>query len=99
MLRHVTGWDVSADELRTVARRIVTAKKLYNVREGWTAAEDTLPKRFLCEGLPNGVSAGAVLPAARLREMIQTYYRSRGWDEEGHVSAGQIGELRLTDLV
>jgi aldehyde:ferredoxin oxidoreductase len=98
MLRHVTGWDISADELRTVARRIVTAKKLYNVREGWTAVEDTLPKRFLSEGLPNGVSAGAVLPAARLQEMIQTYYQSRGWDEDGRVSAGQIGELRLTDL-
>jgi aldehyde:ferredoxin oxidoreductase len=99
MLCDVTGWDISADELRTVARRIVTAKKLYNVREGWTAAEDTLPKRFLSEGLPNGVSAGAVLPAARLQEMIQTYYQSRGWDEKGRVSTGQIAELCLTDLV
>jgi aldehyde:ferredoxin oxidoreductase len=99
MLRHVTGWDVSADELRTVARRIVTAKKLYNVREGWTATEDTLPKRFLSEGLPNGVSAGAVLPAARLQEMVQTYYQSRGWDEKGRVSTGQIAELCLTDLL
>ena len=26
------------EELRTAARRIVTAKKLYNQREGWTVA-------------------------------------------------------------
>src|SRR5207245_4508875 len=38
LLARVTGWDVSAEELHTVARRIVTAKKLSNFREGWTAA-------------------------------------------------------------
>ena len=52
LLRLVTSWDVSGDELRTTARRVVTAKKLFNQREGWTAAEDTLPRRFLSEGLP-----------------------------------------------
>src|SRR5207245_4286288 len=61
LLARVTGWDVTADELRTVARRVVTLKKLYNVREGWTAAEDTLPRRFLTEGLPAGGEARAVL--------------------------------------
>src|SRR5438045_2942496 len=35
LLAKVTGWDVTADELRTTARRIVTAKKLFNEREGW----------------------------------------------------------------
>jgi len=56
LLSLVTGWDVDADELRIVARRIVTAKKLYNIREGWTAAEDTLPKRFLSERLPDPIA-------------------------------------------
>jgi aldehyde:ferredoxin oxidoreductase len=97
MLAHVTGWDVTADELRTVARRIVTAKKLYNIREGWTVAEDTLPKRFLSEGLPGGTAA-AVLPRERLREMIQAYYAARGWDREGRVPAEIIESLQLSDL-
>src|SRR5262249_14396724 len=38
LLARVTGWDVTADELRTTAGRIVTAQKLYNGRERWTAA-------------------------------------------------------------
>jgi aldehyde:ferredoxin oxidoreductase len=97
LLARVTGWDVTADELRTVARRIVTAKKLYNQREGWTPAEDTLPKRFLSEGLPAG-AGDAVLPRERLREMVRAYYRARGWGEGGCVPAGVIEELRLTDL-
>jgi aldehyde:ferredoxin oxidoreductase len=84
LLALVTGWDVTAAELRDTAQRIVTAKKLYNMREGWTRAEDTLPKRFLTEGVTAG-DVQAVLPRARLEEMVQAYYRGRGWDEEGRV--------------
>src|SRR5947209_3643606 len=97
LLRHVTGWDVTGDELRTTARRIVTAKKLYNVREGWTCAEDTLPRRFLSEGLP-GDGATAVLPRERLREMIQGSYAARGWDADGGVPAEMVLSLGLDDL-
>jgi aldehyde:ferredoxin oxidoreductase len=98
LLARVTGWDVNADELHATARRIVTAKKLYNLREGWTTAEDTLPARFLSDGLPAGASAGAVLPRARLQEMVRAYYAARGWDEQGHVPRGLIEALQLTDL-
>jgi aldehyde:ferredoxin oxidoreductase len=99
LLARVTGWDVTADELRTTVRRIITAKKLFNVREGWTAAEDTLPRRFLSEQLPNGASAGAVLPRERLQAMIQAYYQARGWDRDGDVPAGLIRPLQLDDLL
>jgi aldehyde:ferredoxin oxidoreductase len=99
LLRRVTGWDVAAGELRAVARRIVTAKKLYNIREGWTAAEDTLPPRFLSEGLPDGVAAGATMPRDRLRAMIRAYYEARGWDAEGRVPGGLCEKLGLGDLV
>ncbi len=99
MLACVTGWDVSADELRTVTRRIVTAKKLYNIREGWTPAEDTLPRRFLSEGLPDGASAGAVLSRECLQEMIQAYYQARGWDRAGKVPPATVQALDLRDLV
>jgi aldehyde:ferredoxin oxidoreductase len=96
ILARVTGWDVTADELRTTAQRIVTAKKLYNIREGWTPAEDTLPRRFLSEGLPAGSSADAILPRERLRAMIQAYYAARGWELDGRVSAQLLAHLDLT---
>src|SRR5439155_7863443 len=91
LLNRVTGWDTTADELRQTAKRIVTAKKLFNVREGWTPAEDTLPKRFLSEGL----SDGAALPRERLEAMIRAYYAARGWDENGSVPAALIDEVGL----
>src|SRR5207253_9405924 len=99
LLGRVTGWDVTAEELRHAARRIVTAKKLYNLREGWTPAEDTLPRRFLSEGLPAGAGADAVLPHERLQAMIQAYYAARGWEPEGQVPEKLVRELQLTDLL
>jgi aldehyde:ferredoxin oxidoreductase len=74
LLGRVTGWDVNADELHAVARRIVTAKKQFNIREGWTPAEDTLPRRFLSDG---------TLPPERLETMVRAYNLARGWSEEG----------------
>ena len=40
LLRSVTGWDVDGHELEATARRIVLAKRAFNVREGWTRADD-----------------------------------------------------------
>lgn len=96
LLARVTGWEVTAQELRTTAQRIITLKKLYNVREGWTRSEDTLPKRFLCEELPSGVAAGAALPRERLQTMVAAYYAARGWDEQGNIPGSLADRLELT---
>ncbi|MDQ1618532.1 MAG: aldehyde:ferredoxin oxidoreductase [Actinomycetota bacterium] len=83
LLRLVTGWDVDAAELRATAERIVLAKRAFNLREGWTPADDWLPARLLENELtlPSGRVAG--LTPARLRTMIDAYYDARGLDREG----------------
>jgi aldehyde:ferredoxin oxidoreductase len=81
MLRLVTGWDTSADELRKTAARIVTAKKHFNILAGWTPAEDTLPERMLHDALPE--DARAQLSGERLSVLVQAYNRARGWSAEG----------------
>ena len=77
MLRAVTGWDVTADELRDTARRIVATKRQVNLLAGWTPAEDTLPERFLNTPLPN--DPAATLTRERLQELVAEYHRQRGW--------------------
>ena len=54
LLSAVTGWDVDGAELRGTARRIVLAKRVFNIREGWTPADDWLPERLLSEPLQIG---------------------------------------------
>jgi aldehyde:ferredoxin oxidoreductase len=77
MLRAVTGWDATSDELRQTARRIVAAKREFNLRAGWTLAEDTLPARFLKTPLPNDPEAA--LSRERLDALVAEYHRQRGW--------------------
>jgi aldehyde:ferredoxin oxidoreductase len=99
LLEMVTGWDVDADELATTARRIVLAKRLFNLREGWTREEDWLPDRFLTESLELESGRTATLTASRLEAMISSYYRGRGLDETGVPSPPTVSELSLEGLV
>jgi aldehyde:ferredoxin oxidoreductase len=75
MLRSVTGWDVTAEELRDTATRIVAAKQEFNRLAGWTPEEDTLPERFLDAPLPN--DAAAHLSRERLEALVAEYRRQR----------------------
>ena len=77
MLRAVTGWDVTADELRDTAQRIVAAKRQFNLLAGCTPEEDTLPDRFLDTPLPNDPEAS--LSRERLQQLVAEYHRQRGW--------------------
>lgn len=96
MLQLVTGWPVTSNELRNTASRIVSLRKWYNIRHGWTPAEDTLPERFLTEPLADGASAGATLTRVKLSELIAAYNNQRSWSPEGWLPDGVIAELQTT---
>jgi len=95
LLAPVTGWDVTGEELRATARRIVLAKRVYNIREGWRPSDDWLPDRLLNEPLTLPSGRVAALTADRLRAMIGAYYQGRGLDHEGRPDPGLVGDLRL----
>ena len=96
LLAAVTGWPITAAELHTVARRVVTARKCLNEREGWTRSEDTLPARLLEARDPRPESPA--LSRERLETMIAAYYRDRGWDEAGRVPMCERQPLGLDGL-
>jgi aldehyde:ferredoxin oxidoreductase len=77
MLRLVTGWDVTAAELRETAVRIVRTKHKFNRLAGWTLGEDTLPDRFLKGALPG--DPAATLSREQLSLLVNEYHRQRGW--------------------
>jgi len=83
LLSLVTGWDLTAGELRATAQRIVLAKRAYNLREGWTPDDDWLPERFLTTSLTVGSGRTASLSADTLRSMVSGYYAARGLDADG----------------
>ena len=95
LLAAVTGWETDGEDLRRTARRIVLAKRLFNLREGWTPAEDWLPGRFLGESLDLDSGRQATLTPARLRSMIDAYYAGRGLDGAGLPGPDVEAELGL----
>jgi aldehyde:ferredoxin oxidoreductase len=95
LLSSVTGWDMTAAELHRTARRIVLAKRLYNLREGWQPADDWLPERLLSEPLELASGRVAALTPGRLRAMIDGYYAARGLDDQGRPDPAELADLRL----
>jgi aldehyde:ferredoxin oxidoreductase len=87
-----TGEDLSVDELLACGERIFNNERLFNLQEGYSAADDTLPKRLLSEPLPDGPSKGKVHP---LDKMMPAYYATRGWDEQGVPTAEKKNALGL----
>jgi aldehyde:ferredoxin oxidoreductase len=81
--RAVTGWEVGDDEVLAWGARRQQLMRIYNLREGLTAADDRLPDRFFDEPIDAGPLAGSRLDRDAFGAMIATYYELMGWDADG----------------
>ncbi len=79
----VTGWDYSVQDLYERAEMIETLVRQINTREGFTAADDTLPRRVIEESHPEGPTKDKVIGAENFKKMKQDFYSVRGWDSGG----------------
>lgn len=95
MLAAVTGWETSDYEIVRLGERRNHLMRLYNVREGLTAADDTLPDRFFEEPVSSGPRQGDVLDRGRFQEVVRTWYRMMGWTDAGIPTEETLLEHRL----
>jgi aldehyde:ferredoxin oxidoreductase len=95
-LTAVTGVPFATGDLIRVGERVWNLERLYNLREGFSKADDTLPVRMLEDGITSGPSQGWV---CKLEPMLKEYYRGRGWDENGNPKPAKLKELALNNLV
>ena len=93
-LHSVTGIESfsSAEDVLGIGERTNNLVRLFNLREGLTRKEDSLPNRFLTERLKEGPSRGRVVD---LETMLKEYYFVRGWDEEGRPNSETLKKLKL----
>jgi aldehyde:ferredoxin oxidoreductase len=95
MISGAMGWkDYTADELIKTGERIYALERLFNKREGFTSADDNLPKRFTEEEMPDGPMKGNVMP---LDSMLKMYYEQRGYNDKGHPISSKLKELNLEE--
>jgi aldehyde:ferredoxin oxidoreductase len=81
LLNAVTGQNVTAKELLEIADRTITTLRLFNLREGFTEADDKLPQRFY-EPKTDGVLADKALDPVKMEAAKHCYYSLMGWDED-----------------
>lgn len=89
-LGYVTGESYSLGRITETGERNFNMERLFNVREGFGRAEDTLPPRLLNEPTFPGQTRGVPLD-----EMLPNYYRIRGWDAEGQPTTRTLDRLQI----
>ncbi|WP_025322834.1 aldehyde ferredoxin oxidoreductase family protein [Deferrisoma camini] len=92
LLNAATGAGYTLEELERAGERIFNAERLFMIRAGSGGKDDTLPPRMLREPMPDGPAKGMVV---HLSEMLEEYYRFRGWDAEGNPTPEKLRELGL----
>lgn len=95
----VTGYETSPEELRKVAERINTLLRLINIREGLKRKDDTLPWKVMHEPIPDeGSVKGALVTQKDLDSLLDDYYKTRGWTQNGVPTIVKLKELELESL-
>jgi aldehyde:ferredoxin oxidoreductase len=85
------GWNLSLQEYESLGTRTWNLVRLFNLREGWTAADDYLPRAI---AKPLEDSKKGLAPEV-FAQMLSDYYLVRRWDEAGRPSTELLAELGL----
>ncbi len=91
-LSAATGIDYTTEKIMECGERVWNLERLFNLKAGLSAEDDTLPPRLLHEPIPAGPMKGSV---CRLGEMLPKYYELRGWDKNGVPTEEKLEELKL----
>ena len=89
-LQLVTGNAYTQDELLLIGERTWNLERLFNLSAGFSAKDDSLPPRMLTEAPFDG-------NVVNLAELLDAYYRIRGWDENGIPKPETLDRLGLSE--
>jgi len=94
-VRAATGWDVTVQDLLRIGERATNLARAFNIRNGFSQKDDTLPER-LFQPLENGAIAGAAISKPEFEQAITELYERKGWDP--NTSAPTRERLRALDI-
>ncbi len=98
LIEAVTGMHMGNAEVITAGERIMNVARAFNVREGFSRKDDTLPYRITWEPIPEGASKGLHVPPWELDRMLDEYYQARGWSRDGIPTKAKLLALDLPDI-
>ena len=95
MINAVTGWNLTVEDVEHIGERIYNLERAFNVREGISRKDDSLPYRVMEEPVPDGPHQGMRCSREELNQMLEEYYRLRGWTDQGIPTKQKLHELQL----
>ena len=98
LVNAVTGFDFSNSEIMAAGERVYNLSKAFNVREGFSREDDSLPRRVIEEEVPDGPSQGESIDRDEFERELDRYYTVRGWDEAGIPLKNTLNELDLREI-
>jgi aldehyde:ferredoxin oxidoreductase len=91
-LETASGFNYTVEEVLLAGERIWNLERLFNLKNGFTKADDTLPARLLKEPVKVGPYKGQV---SKLNVMLPEYYKERGWDVNGVPTKDKLQQLSI----
>jgi aldehyde:ferredoxin oxidoreductase len=99
MLNPLCGWDWKTEDYWKTAKTIMTAERVFNVREGISSKDDRLPIRMYKDKLPAGPRKDAIFTDADQKDMETKTYAFFGWDEKGIPTEASLKAYGLDYLI
>ena len=103
IIKTACGIELSEDELKEAAERVINIERLYIQREGVTRKDDYPPQRvFLPLSEKDGVrdeDKDRALDKEKYDFMLDEFYNKRGWTQDGQVKPETIKRLRLDEEI
>ena len=96
LVNAATGRDYTVEKLKQVGERVWTIERLFNLREGFSRDDDTLPERLFDTPIHDGPSKGAVVNKEDFFNELEAYYALWGWSKDGVPSNDALERLGLT---
>ena len=94
IVKAATGWDTSLWELLKAGERMTNMTRVFNLREGFTRKDDSLPERFF-EPFEKGKLEGKHITRDQFEAALDDYYDMMGWDKEGKPRKEKLRELNI----
>ncbi|RKX93990.1 MAG: aldehyde ferredoxin oxidoreductase [Spirochaetes bacterium] len=95
LLYNAIGLGFDKESYLRTGERIWNLTRMFNVREGISRKDDTLPPRIMEEEAPVGPAKGLKITQEILDKMLDEYYALRGWDENGIPTEEKLKELGI----
>ena len=80
-IEYASGWKLSMAEALEIGERAINMARAFNIREGFTRQDDTLPER-LFQPLEGGALTGQAIPRQDFEQALTWLYHIKGWDVE-----------------